>query len=135
MTREEFLAFYPQFDGVAPGIVLDEYLRQANARFGDFGEDADEARRLYTAHKLTLWAVTALPAGGEVTAAMIAAAGKGETRKQVASKKVGEVAVTYVAGESFSARVTTGLADLAETEYGMQLLGLIREYMRPRYVR
>ena len=96
MTREEFLAFYPQFDGVAPGIVLDEYLRQANARFGDFGEDADEARRLYTAHKLTLWAVTALP--------------------------VGE-------------KVTTGLADLAETEYGVQLLGLIREYMRPRYVR
>jgi len=135
MTREEFLAFYPQFDGVAPGIVLDEYLRQANARFGDFGEDADEARRLYTAHKLTLWAVTALPAGGEVTAAMIAAAGKGETRKQVASKKVGEVAVTYATGENFSARVTTGLADLAETEYGVQLLGLIREYMRPRYLR
>ena len=135
MTREEFLAFYPQFDGVAPGIVLDEYLRQANARFGDFGEDADEARRLYTAHKLTVWAVTALPAGGEVTAAMIAAAGKGETRRQVASKKVGEVAVSYVTGDSVGEKVTTGLADLAETEYGVQLLGLIREYMRPRYLR
>ena len=135
MTREEFLAFYPQFDGVAPGIVLDEYLRQANARFGDFGEDADEARRLYTAHKLTLWAVTALPAGGEVTAAMIAAAGKGETRRQVASKKVGEVAVTYATSSGVSEHVSTGFADLTETEYGVQLLGLIREYMRLRYLR
>ena len=117
MTREEFLAFYPQFDGVAPGIVLDEYLRQANARFGDFGEDADEARRLYTAHKLTLWA------------------GKGETRRQVASKKVGEVAVTYATSSGVSEHVSTGFAELTETEYGGQLLGLIREYMRPRYLR
>ena len=51
LTPEAFLAFYPQFSSFAQGVVLPEYLRQANARFSDFGSDADEARRLYTAHK------------------------------------------------------------------------------------
>ena len=42
------------FEAFKPRTVMEEYLRQANARFGDFGEDADEARRLYTAHRLTM---------------------------------------------------------------------------------
>ena len=33
MTTADFLAFYPQFDGVFPGIVLDSYVSLANARF------------------------------------------------------------------------------------------------------
>ncbi len=58
LTSEAFLAFYPQFSIFAEGVVLPEYLRQANARFSDFGPDTEEARRLYTAHKLTLYAAS-----------------------------------------------------------------------------
>ena len=63
LTPEAFLTFYPQFSTFAEGLVLPEYLRQANARFSDFGEDAEEARRLFTAHKLTLYSASCLPEG------------------------------------------------------------------------
>ena len=36
MTQEEFVAFYPQFTGFTPGIVMTTYIAQANARFGSF---------------------------------------------------------------------------------------------------
>ena len=65
LSAETFLAFYPQFSSFSQGVVLTEYLRQANARFGDFGEDAEEARRLYVAHKLTLYSASALPENAE----------------------------------------------------------------------
>ena len=61
ISPADFLAFYPQFSSFSQGVVLPEYLRQANARFSDFGSDADEARRLYTAHKLTLYSASCLP--------------------------------------------------------------------------
>ena len=135
MTVEDFTAFYPQFAGFTPAVVLSEYLSQANARFGDFGEDANEARRLYTAHKLTLWAITAVPSSTALTPTALAAAGKGQSTSQIASKKVGDVQVSYAAATSLSAKATTGLADLTETEYGLQLLTLLREQNRPRYIR
>ena len=68
MTTADFLAFYPQFDGVYPDIVLDSYVSLANARFDEYGEDTEEARRLYTAHKLTLYAKT-VPSRDEDVAA------------------------------------------------------------------
>ena len=78
LTTEAFLAFYPQFSTFAEGLVLPEYLRQANARFSDFGEDAEEARRLFTAHKLTLYSASCLPEGVTTpTKSQIASAGKG----------------------------------------------------------
>ena len=69
ITAVSFLSFYPQFSCFADSAALSEYLRQANARFGDFGEDTDEARRLYMAHKLTLYAASCLPEGEEPTTA------------------------------------------------------------------
>lgn len=134
MTESEFTAFYPQFAGFTPAFVLSEYLRQANARFAAFTEaDAAEARRLYTAHKLTLYARTALPEGEAPTKARIAAAGQPPPR--IAGKKVGEVAVTYASGASPSGMpVSSGLADLAETDFGLQLLSLVRLYSRGVYV-
>ena len=132
MTLAEFTAFYPQFAGFTPAVVLSEYIRQANARFASFTEeDAEEARRLYTAHKLTLYAGHALPEGVTPTKAQIAAAGQAQQR--IASKKVGEVSVTYAAGAS-SSSVSADMADLTETDFGMQLLGLIRMYGRSVYV-
>ena len=133
MTQAEFTAFYPQFAGFTPVVVMTEYIRQANKRFSVFSaEDAEEARRLYTAHKLTMYARVALPDGVTPTKAQIAAAG--QAQQKIASKKVGEVAVTYSSGTSSSSvSVQTDLADLTETDFGLQLLSLIKMYARSVY--
>ena len=133
MTVSEFTAFYPQFAGFTPVVVLLEYIRQANVRFSAFSEeDAEEARRLYAAHKLTLYARTALPDGMEPDKARIASAG--QVQQRIACKKVGEVSVTYAAGASSSASVSSDLADLTETSFGLQLLAIIKLYSRSVYV-
>ena len=132
ITAVSFLSFYPQFSCFADSTALPEYLRQANARFGDFGEDADEARRLYAAHKLTLYSASMPPPGVTSAPAAIAAAGRGAL-KEVSSRKVGEVSVTYSETSSASA-VSTGLADLKETTFGLQLLSLIRLYGFGQYI-
>ena len=133
MTLAEFTAFYPQFAGFTPAVVLNAYVAQANERFSDFsGSDAEEARRLYAAHRLTLYARTALPDGVTPSKAAIAAAG--QAQQKIASKKVGEVTVTYSSGASSSVSVSTDLADLPETSFGLQLLSLLRLYGRSVYV-
>ena len=134
MTTADFTAFYPQFAGFTPAVVMTSYIRQANARFSSFGEeDAEEARRLYAAHKLTMYARAALPDGTAPSKSAIAQAG--QAQQKIASKKVGEVAVTYSSGTSSSSvSVSTDLADLTETDFGMQLLGLIKMYARSVYV-
>ena len=139
MTQQDFLSFYPQFSSFTPAVVLDTFIAQANGRFSDMEEtDAEEARRLYTAHKLTMYSFTVppvQPSGGEpLSPAVIASAGKAQSAQQVASKKVGEVAVTYATSSNMSGNVSTSLADLPETAYGIQLLTLLRQYERPRYI-
>ena len=133
MTQAEFTAFYPQFAGFTPAAVLTIYIAQANDRFSSFTEaDAEEGRRLYVAHKLTLYARMALPDGVTPTRAQLAAAGQVQ---RVASKKVGEVSVTYATGASSSSvSASTDLADLTETPFGLQLLGLIKLYGRSVYI-
>ena len=134
MTQSEFTAFYPQFAGFTPAIVLSTYIAQANARFGMFSpEDAEEARRLYAAHRLTLYARVALPEGTTPSKAAIAAAG--QAQQKIAGKKVGEVSVTYAIGASSSSvSASSDLADLTETSFGLQLLSLLRLYSMTRYV-
>ena len=134
MTQSEFTAFYPQFAGFTPAIVLSTYVAQANARFGTFSpEDAEEARRLFTAHRLTLYARVALPDGTTPSKAAIAAAG--QAQQKIAGKKVGEVSVTYATGASSSSvSADTDLSDLTETSFGLQLLSLLRLYSMTRYV-
>ncbi len=133
MTSADFLAFYPQFTDAFPSVVLETYVTLSNGRFGGFGEDAEEARRLYVAHKLTLYAKTIpeLSGDGRSSASLssLATAGSGAT---VSSKRVENVAVTYSSGSSSSS--SSGLEDLTETEYGRQLLSLLRLYSWPRYV-
>ena len=133
MTQAEFTAFYPQFAGFTPAVVLTEYIRQANKRFSAFSaEDAEEARRLYTAHKLTMYARMALPDGATPSKSAIVAAGQ---MQRVSSKKVGEVSVTYTSGTSSSSvSAQSDLADLSETPFGLQLLALLRLYSRSVYV-
>ena len=134
MTQNEFVAFYPQFTGFTPAVVLSSCIAQANARFGSFSpEDAEEARRLFTAHRLTLYARAALPDGTAPSRAAIAAAG--QARQRIAGKKVGEVSVTYATGAfSSSVSASSDLADLTETSFGLQLLSLLRLYRMTRYV-
>ena len=168
MTQEEFTAFYPQFAGFTPVVVMTTYISQANARFSSFiPEDAEEARRLFTAHRLTLYARVALPENTDSASSIVAAphcgdgsfqmtsesleqapsgptilrptkaaiAAAGQSQQKIASKKVGEVAVTYSSGASSSSvSVSTDLADLTETDFGLQLLGLIKLYSRSVYV-
>ena len=134
MTESEFKSYYPQFAGFTPAFVLSSCIAQANARFSAFtAEDAEEARRLYAAHKLTLYARTALPDEIAATKAQIAAAGQPPQR--ITGKKAGEVSVTYAAGaSSASSAASTALADLPETTFGLQLLSLIRLYSRSVYI-
>ena len=134
MTETEFISYYPQFAGFTPAFVLSSCIAQANARFSAFtAEDAEEARRLYTAHKLTMYARTALPDGIVATKEQIAAAGQPPQR--ITGKKAGEVSVTYAAGaSSASSAASTVLADLPETTFGLQLLSLIRLHSRSVYI-
>ena len=133
MTQESFTAFYPQFSGFTPAEVLSAYVSQANRRFSAFEpEDAEEARRLYAAHKLTLYARTSLPENVPPDRARIAEAG--QAKQRVAGKKAGEVSVTYAAGASSAFSLSAETADLAETDFGLQLLALVSRYRRPVYV-
>ena len=133
MTQSEFTAFYPQFTCFTPAIVLTTYIAQANARFSSFSpEDAEEARRLYTAHRLTLYARVALPENTTPSKSAIAAAG--QSQQKIASKKVGEVSVTYSSGTSSTSSASTDLSDLTETSFGLQLLYLLTLYSLTRYV-
>ena len=134
MTAEEFTDFYPQFTGFSPAVVLTEYIRRANGQFSSFTpEDAEEARRLYTAHQLTLYARSAPPEGIPPTRAVLASAGQAPQR--ITGKKVGEVSVTYATAASPASG--SGLAepaDLRETAFGLQLLAILRRYRRSLYV-
>ena len=137
MTQNEFLAFYPQFSGFNPVVVLTDAIVRANARFSDWDPvDAEHARRLYTAHQLTLYAFTAPSSevAAPSTMEQIVAMGMAQSSQQIASKRVGEVQVTYSSRSNLSSSASSDLADLNETAYGVQLLTLLRMYSRSRYI-
>lgn len=102
MTVEGFLEFYPKFASL-PRPVLDNYIERANARFDLLGEDAEEARRLYAAHWLTLYRRSS----------------ETEEPRLPLTKKVGEVSITY------GAEAADG-SGLAMTVFGRQLRMLLR---------
>ena len=131
MTVTDFMIFYPKFVGVFPEIVVSSYVEEANLRFGDFGADAEAARRLYIAHRLTLYAKT-MPAAMETGSASYSALASAGDGSKITSKKVDGVAVTYSDGSSASE--SSELMDFTETIYGMQLLALIRMYSYTRYI-
>ena len=133
MTAADFMAFYPQFEGVFPEIVVSSYVEEANLRFADFGENAEAARRLYIAHRLTLYAKT-MPAAMETGSASYAALASSGDGSRIASKKVDGVAVTYASGTSASGSAESEMIDFSETIYGLQLLSLIRMYSYTRYI-
>ena len=125
MTSIEFLAFYPQFSST-PTVVLDTYIDQANNRFDEFCDAAEEARRLYTAHKLTLYAQTyaAAPVEGENPAVVMARLSGAGVSAQSLSKSVGGVSVSKSEGSATSG--LSGYAEWKQTEFGLQLIGLCK---------
>ena len=134
MTQQEFTAFYPQFANFTPAVVMHTYIDQANKRFSMFGEeDAEEARRLYCAHKLTMYCKVALPDGTTPSKAAIAAVG--QSQAQISSKTVDDVSISYSTAQKNSAKTSTGFADLTETDFGLQLLTLLRTYHMTKYIR
>lgn len=124
MTTEAFCAFYPQFSGVNP-VVINEYVEQSNLRFNDFEESAEEARRLYVAHKLTLYAQTYTenPEGTPAAMAMARLSGSG-VAAQVLSKSVGGVSVSKSEGSAISS--ISGFAEWKQTAFGLQLITLAK---------
>ncbi len=131
MTKADFLAFYPQFGNI-PAVVTEEYVSQSNLRFSDFLDSAEEARRLYIAHKLTLYAQTYVAPSGSSGVPIARLSGAG-VAAQALSKSVGGVSVSKSEGSA-----TSGLAGFAEwkqTEYGLQLIGLAKiAYAGGRYI-
>ena len=124
MTKEAFLAFFPQFTAI-PDLVIDEYVTQANARFADFEDEAEHARRLFIAHKLTLYAQTyaEIPTGTPTGAGMAKLAGSG-VAAQALSKSVGGVSISKSEGSALSG--ITGFAEWKQTEFGLQLITLAK---------
>ena len=125
MTKETFLIFYPQFTSM-PDVVLDEFITQSNLRFEQCLESKEEARRLYVAHKLTLYAQTYAPEamfGESPEATMSRISGSGVSA-QALSKSVGGVSISKSEGSSLSS--IAGFGELKQTEFGLQLINLLK---------
>ena len=124
MTSEIFLAFYPQF-GAIPSVVLEEYVNQSNLRFDEFLDSEEEARRLYIAHKLTLYAQTFSPAqSGSATPVGMSALKSAGVAAQALSKSVGGVSVSKTEGSALAS--ISGYGEWKQTEYGLQLINLAK---------
>ena len=123
MTRQEFITFFPQFSAVS-AAVTDAYIALAEVRFTDLEEDTEEARRLYVAHKLTLYARTSAASGASAEA--LSSAGD---NSMITGKHVGEISVSYGSRGN-----TGGNSDLSLTTYGIQLGSLLRIHGYSRYV-
>ena len=123
MTRQEFITFFPQFSAVS-AAVTDAYIALAEVRFTDLEEDTEEARRLYVAHKLTLYARTSAASGASAEA--LSSAGD---NSMITGKHVGEISVSYGSRGN-----TGGNSDLSLTTYGIQLGSLLRIHGFSRYV-
>ena len=77
--------------------------------------------------------VVQVPEGAEPSLLLLSSAGRNRSSRPVASRKVGEVQVTYASSDSLSS-ASTALADLTETGFGLQLLTLIRQHASPLYI-
>ena len=124
MTKEAFLSFYPQFS-IVPEVVIDEYVEQSNNRFEDFEDSKDEARLLYIAHKLTMYAQSFLPEleGMPANIGMSALQSSGVSA-QALSKSVGGVSVSKSEGAGVSS--IAGFGEWKQTVFGLQLITLCK---------
>ena len=129
MTKEQFLSVYPWFSSL-PDAILTDLVDRSNPRFADLEEDAEEARRLWIAHKLTLFARTALPTDASSFPSVREISSAADTFHET-SKHVGDVSISL---SDTSAHLSSESTDLSLTLYGRQLLSLLLPSTYPRYV-
>ena len=118
-----------------PHVVIETYAEQSNVRFDEFADAAEEARRLYIAHKLTLYAQTYAPrpGSGENESTIMARISGAGVSAQALSKSVGGVSVSKSEGSATSG--LSGYAEWKQTEFGLQLIGLAKTaYAGGRYI-
>lgn len=129
MTKLQFLDMYPWF-ATLPDALLTDLVDRSNPRFADLEEDAEEARRLWIAHKLTLFARTALPTDASSFPSVREISAAADTFHETA-KHVGDVSVSL---SDTSASVASSSTDLPLTLYGRQLLSLLLLSGATRYI-
>ena len=124
MTTACVIAFYPWLSAI-PEVVMETFVEEANLRFEDCLDAAETARRLYVAHKCTLYAQTYTEAvtGATPAISMAKIAGSGVAAQSL-SKSVGGVSVSKSEGAALSS--ISGYGELKQTEFGLQLIGLLK---------
>lgn len=117
-TSANFLEAYPQFAGAVPEVVIDAWVKLANAsilepRWGDFWEAAID---LYVAHFLTLY-LQSSSAVGDATKKIINA---GLSKGLQSSKSASDLSVSY--DFSSVANETAGWGTFPQTTFGQQFV-------------
>lgn len=117
-TATDFLLIYPQFDGNVPQVVIDAWIKIADAsirktRWFDYWE---LGMGLYIAHFLTLHLQSSSVAG-DATKKII---NSGLSKGVQASKSAGDLSVSY----DFSSvtNETTGWGTFSQTTFGQQFV-------------
>lgn len=129
LTREDFLAFYPQFTPL-PNMVIEEYVRLANSCIDEniWLEWIDEGRRLFAAHKCTLFVKTSDLYHGTMEEALSAGLDTGN----ITSQSVGGVSVSYSPDQAV--QDLGGFGDLKTTAFGLQLATYAKKLTLGTYV-
>ena len=118
VSRDEFLAFYPQFGSAEiPSVVIDMSLERANAAIQEsrWHSNWKIGVMLYTAHMVTMWAKSAANADDPRSTI----AHKGDATGAMTSKSVGGVSVSY--GSTSGDGDLAGFGNLRDTIFGQQL--------------
>lgn len=121
-TTDDFLMFYPQFDGNIDTAILDQFVAMASAAVEQsrWHEGWPFGMNLFIAHFATLYLQTLGPPNPTANQVI----GAAQARGLVTSKSVGDVSV----GQDFSAisNDLAGWANWALTNYGQTFATLAR---------
>lgn len=104
--------------------MIDEYIESANLRFSEMQDAQEEARRLYVAHKLTIWAQSFSGISSDPQQASLSQLASAGMAAQTLSKSVGGVSVSKSEGSAVNS--VSGYAEWKQTTFGMQLISLCK---------
>ena len=120
-TKEDFFAFYPQFEGQVPENVINSFINLANSNINQkrWNKSWEFGMALFVAHFLTLYVKTSGTV--EVPNENLAS---GNVRGIQTSKSVDGVSVSYDVSSVLTE--LDGWGSYKLTEYGIQLLTMAR---------
>lgn len=120
-TEEDFYAFYPQFEGQVPSVVVQTFINLASANINKarWHKSWSFGMALFIAHFLTLYVKTSGTADNPNTNLA-----SGNIRGIQTSKSVDGVSVSYDVSSVLSE--LDGWGSYKLTEYGIQLLTIAR---------